>query len=168
MSKTTPVEFRGRGFWAFDVSLSILLAELIDVAEALGSDQRPPWLAGALPTLRVHAVVGADFLFSPDLGLEGGQLDELIGLVAEASRRLRQRRTVTAAEAAQWQVLDDHTVIWRPAAAVETAPIAELGQAIIQLLQGTLPSPPPGTWWYFGLSGGPRTIAMDNPASPDQ
>jgi ATP-dependent helicase Lhr and Lhr-like helicase len=30
MSKTTPVQFRGHGFWAFDVSLSILLAELID------------------------------------------------------------------------------------------------------------------------------------------
>jgi hypothetical protein len=30
MSKTTPVEFRGRSFWAFDVSLSILLAELIE------------------------------------------------------------------------------------------------------------------------------------------
>jgi hypothetical protein len=167
MSKTTPVEFRGHGFWAFDVSLSILLAELIDVAEALGPEQRPPWLAGALPTLRVHAAVN-DLMFPPDLGLEDGQLNELIGLLAEASARLHQRRTVTAAEAAQWRVLDGHTVLWRSAAAVETAPIAELGEAIIQLLRGTLPSPPPGTWWFFGLSGGPRTIAMDKPTSPDQ
>ena len=167
MSKTTPVQFRGRGFWAFDVSLSILLAELIDTAEALGPDQRPPWLAGALPTLRVHAAV-ADLAFSPDLGLEDGQLDEVVALIAEASRRLRQRRTVTAAEAVQWRVLDNHTVLWRSADAVDTAPIAELGEAIIQLLRGTLPSPPPGTWWYFGLSGGPRTVAMHDPTSPDQ
>jgi hypothetical protein len=168
MSKTTPVTFRGRGFWAFDVSLSILLAELIDLAEGLGPDQRPPWLAGALPTLRVHAIVGADFQFSPDLGLEDGQLDGLVALFAEASRRLRLRRTVTAAEAAQWRVLDDQTVLWRPAAAVETAPIAELGEAIIRLLRGTLPPAPPGTWWCFGLSGGPQTVAMRDPLSRER
>jgi hypothetical protein len=167
MSKTTLVQFRGRSLWAFDVSLSILLAELIDTAEALGPQQRPPWLAGAVPKLRVHAAVG-DLLFGPDLGLEDGQLDELIALMAQATRRLRQRRSVTAAEAAQWRVLDDHPVLWRSAAAVDTAPIAELGEAIIQLLQGTLPPPPPGTWWYFGLSEGPRTIAMRGPTSPDE
>ncbi len=39
MSKTTPVEFRGRSFWAFDVSLSILLAELIEsVRDAPGAE----------------------------------------------------------------------------------------------------------------------------------
>jgi len=54
---------------------------------------------------------------------------------------------------------------WRPAAAVETEPIAELGEAVIQLLRGTLPPPPPGTWWYFALSGGPQTVAMRDPAS---
>jgi hypothetical protein len=169
MSKTTPVQFRGRSFWAFDVSLSILLAELIDIAEALGPERRPPWLAGALPTLRLHAAVG-DLLFSPDLGLQDGQLDELIALIAEATRRLRQRRTVTvtAAEAAEWIVLDDQTVLWRPADAVDTEPIAELGEAVMQLLQGTLPSPPLGTWWYFGLSGGPQTVAMRDPTSPDE
>src|SRR5262245_1501864 len=113
MSKTAPVQFRGCGLWAFDVSLSILLAELIGIAEALGPEQRPPWLAGALPTLRVHAVVGADLLFSPDLGLEDEQLDELVALIAQASRRLRQRRTITAAEAAEWRVLDDHPILWR-------------------------------------------------------
>jgi hypothetical protein len=166
MSKTTPVEFRGRSFWAFDVSLSILLAELIDIAEALSPEQRPPWLADALPTLRVHAAVG-DLLFSPDLGLEDGQLDELVALIAQATRRLRQRRTVTAAEATEWRVLDNHTVLWRSAAAVDTAPIVELGEAVMQLLQGSLPPPPPGMWWYFGLSGGPRTVAMRDPASPD-
>jgi hypothetical protein len=168
MSKTTPVQFRGRSLWAFDVSLSILLAELIDIAEALSPQQRPPWLPGALPTLRVHAVVGADLQFNPDLDLEDGQLDELISLIAQATRRLRQQRTVTAAEAAEWRVLDNRPVLWRSADAVDTAPIAELGEAIIQLLQGTLPPSPPGTWWYFGLSGGPRTVAMRDPTSPDE
>ncbi|SRR6266496_2291937 len=167
MSKTTPVEFRGRGFWAFDVSLSILLAELIDIAEALEPEQRPPWLADVLPQLRIHAVVG-DFLFDLDFDLEDEPLDEFIALIAEASRRLRQRRTVTAAEAAEWRVLDDETVLWRSADAVDTAPIAELGEAIIQLLQGTLPPPPAGTWWSFGFSGGPGTVAMRDPISRDE
>src|SRR6266540_4111889 len=125
MSKTTPVEFRGRGFWAFDVSLSILLAELIDIAEALEPEQRPPWLADVLPQLRIHAVVG-DFLFDLDFDLEDEPLDEFI------------------------------------------APIAELGEAIIQLLQGTLPPPPAGTWWSFGFSGGPGTVAMRDPISRDE
>ena len=58
-------------------------------------------------------------------------------------------------------VLDGHTVIWRPARAVATTPIAELGDAIIGLIRGSLPAPPDGTWWLFGLPGEPRTIKMD-------
>jgi len=105
MSRTTSVEFRGQDFWAYDVSLSILLAELIGVAEGLGPEQCPEWLAEVLPQLRVHAVV-SDFLFDLDFGLADAQLDEFVALLEEACRRLRQRRTVTAAEAAEWQVLD--------------------------------------------------------------
>jgi hypothetical protein len=33
---------------------------------------------------------------------------------------------------------------------VSTAPIVELGEALIKLLDGTLPRAPEGTWWAFG------------------
>jgi hypothetical protein len=111
MSKTASVSFRERNLWAYDVSLSILLAELIDVITGLGPGQCPPWLADLLPDLRRHAVVGADFHLDLDLGLTDQQRDHLLALLAQASQRLRERETVTAAEAAEWEVLDGHTVI---------------------------------------------------------
>jgi hypothetical protein len=86
-------------------------------------------------------------------------------LIAEASQRLRQRETITAAEAVGWEVLDGHTVIWRSAPAVGTSPIAELGEAMAALVHGTLPDPLRGTWWLFGATGGPGAIAMDGEGS---
>jgi hypothetical protein len=165
MSRTASVSFRERNLWAYDVSLSILLAELIDVIRDLDRGRCPRWLADLLPDLRCHAVVGADLHLDLDLGLTDPQRDYLLTLVAEASRRLRERETITAAEAADWEVLDGHTVIWRSAPAVATSPIAELGEAVTELVRGTLPHPPRGTWWLFGMTGGPDTIVMDSERS---
>jgi hypothetical protein len=161
MSRTASVSFRKRNLWAYDVSLSILLAELINVINDLGAAERPLWLSGLLPDLRRHAVMGANAHLDLDLGLNESEREQLLTLIAEADRRLRERETITAAEAAAWKVLDGHTVIWRPAPAVTTAAIAELGSAIIGLIHGTLRNPPDGTWWLFGLPGEPRTIKMD-------
>jgi hypothetical protein len=44
MSKTASVSFRERNLWAYDVSLSILLAELINVITDLDPGQCPRWL----------------------------------------------------------------------------------------------------------------------------
>ncbi len=160
MSKTASISFRGRNLWAFDVSLSVLFAELINVIGDRSPGQRREWLADLLPDLRVHAVVGADFHLDLDLGLTDRQRSHLLTLMAEASQRLRERRTISAAQAAAWEVRDGRPVIWRSAPAVDTSPIADLGDAIIELARGTLPDPPRGTWWLFGLPGGPSTIAM--------
>lgn len=161
MSKTVSVSFRRRNLWAYDVSLSILLAELIDTITGLEPGKRPQWLTGLLPDLRRHAVVGADLHLDLDFGLADQQRDHLLALIAQASQRLREREMITAAEAAKWEILDGHMVIWRSAAAVGTAPIADLGEALTALIQGTLPDPPLGTWWLLGMPGGPQTIAMD-------
>ncbi len=115
MSKTASVSFRERNLWAYDVSLSILLAELINVITDLDPGQYLRWLADLLPDLRRHAVVGADFHLDLDLGLTDPQRDHLLTLIAAAAERLRQRETITAAQAADWEVLDGHTVIWRSA-----------------------------------------------------
>jgi hypothetical protein len=161
MSKTASVSFRQRNLWAYDVSLSILLAELIEVITCLDPGERPQWLTGLLPDFRRHAVVGADLHLDLDLGLTDQQRDHLLELIAQAGQRLRERKMISAAEAAEWEVLDGHAVIWRSAAAVDTSAIADLGGAVIALVQGTLPDPPQGAWWLFGMPGGLQTLAMD-------
>jgi hypothetical protein len=160
VSKTVPVGFRTTRFWAYDVSLSILLAETVGVAQETEQGRLAPWLAGVLDRLRVQAVVGSSFALDLDLEVDDAQREQILGYVLEACRRLRRRGTVTATEAYRWNVMPDEPVIWRGADAVDTAPIADLGEAIIALIRGTLPAPPPGTWWFFGVDDGPRTIGM--------
>lgn len=162
MSSTVPVGFRERAVWAWDVSLSILLAHTVQVGEeTLALEHDIAWLAPTLFELRRHALIGAHAYFDLDLALDDSQREQLLGMVAEASRRLRQRGTVTRAEAEQWRILDDHTLPWRSSAeALDAKPVADLGQALIDLVHGNLPLAPPGTWWYLGLEGGPRTIPM--------
>jgi hypothetical protein len=42
-----------------------------------------------------------------------------------------------------------------------TAPIIELGHAIIALVSGSLPRPPKGVAWFYGTPSGRSTIQMD-------
>jgi hypothetical protein len=46
-----------------------------------------------------------------------------------------------------------------------TAPMGDLAHAMVELVRGQLPKPPPGTWWFLGLPTGPRTMTMSG--SPD-
>jgi hypothetical protein len=87
-------------------------------------------------------------------------VDLLITLIDEANRRLAARGTITAVEVAAWNVLDGDTIDLRGAQVVDLAPVIELGQATIQLVQGTLPPAPAGTWWLYGFPGGPHTVTM--------
>ncbi|MGB2568550.1 hypothetical protein ACPFP2_08895 [Micromonospora citrea] len=158
MSRTVPVGFGDRSVWAWDVSLSILLAQTVQVGEEAPEPGRAPWLAPTLFELRRHAVLGADAYFDLDLGLDAAQREQLLEMVAEASRRLRERGPVTRDEATRWRVLGEDTVLWRGADDLDTTPVADLGQALIDLVHGDLPLAPPGTRWCFGVEGGPRTI----------
>ena len=51
------------------MSLSILLAELINVISGLDLAERPRWLSELLPDLRRHAVLGANAHLDLDLCL---------------------------------------------------------------------------------------------------
>ena len=66
MSKTLYVEFRGRGFWAFDVVSGIFLKHLVDVAEARVAVRHEPWLVEAVGHWRFNAVVSDCGLFLDD------------------------------------------------------------------------------------------------------
>ena len=73
MSKTVSVEFGGRWFWAYDVSLGILLLEAIHVARETPPGQRPPRTDAVLEDLRIHVRVGSSFAFPLDADKWDGQ-----------------------------------------------------------------------------------------------
>ena len=77
MSRTASVSFRERNLWAYDVSLSILLAELINVISDLDLAKRPRWLSELLPDLRRHAILGANAHLDLDLGLSEPEREHL-------------------------------------------------------------------------------------------
>ena len=66
MSKTLFVEFRGRGFWAFDVVSGVFLKHLVDAATSSLAYQNQPWLADAVGQWRFNAVISDCGLFLDD------------------------------------------------------------------------------------------------------
>jgi hypothetical protein len=87
-------------------------------------------------------------------------LELLTDVLNQAAARLRGRNVITAADAATWQLTPGQTVIWRGATELPTQPIAELADAMITLVDGTLPKPPEHTWWLYGHPGGIQTVQM--------
>jgi hypothetical protein len=162
VSKTRTVTIGGRGFWAYDVSVSLLLAETIRVGMELSHDQQPSWLPEALDKLRTLVIV-TDFGVAIDDDWPSQGVDLLVQLINEANRRLAARGSITAAEVAEWKAVGADQVHLRGAEVVDLSPVVELGQATVQLIHGTLPPPPAGTWWFYGNEGGPRTIGMREP-----
>jgi hypothetical protein len=158
VSKTVSISFGDRWFWAYDVSFSILLLEAIHVAESVPPNERAPWQDNVLDTLRMHVLLGANVAFPLDGEWDEAQRQYVLTLIADAGQHLRQRRRITAAEAAELYVLDGEPVFLRGADSVDTTAIADLADAIVSMVRGDLPSPPPARVWFFGVEGGPRTL----------
>jgi hypothetical protein len=57
VSQTQYVAYGDRGFWAYDVSLRVLLKHVIDVANERLSTNADPWLADAVSAWRIVAAV---------------------------------------------------------------------------------------------------------------
>lgn len=157
MSKTTAAEYHGFCFWVFDVCQSILFAEMATVASERPAVERSGWLASLEHQLRVHAIVGADFAIPLDQWCDGHE-EQFLALVTVAGRRLAERGTITAQQAAAWIVLDGTPVIWRGQDAVDTDPIVTFAEALASIIRGTYPQAPPGRQWYFGHPGEVQTI----------
>jgi hypothetical protein len=161
VSKTVAVEFRGRSFWAFDVSLSILLHETVLIgARTTDGD----WLAPVLAELRHAAIRGSTGMLDLDLGLTDEQRQVVVRLIEQAGERLSQRELITASEAAQLEIEPSVRVLWRPADAVPTEPILDLSKALAALVRGTLPHAPAGHWWFIGLDSDWQIIGMRDDA----
>ena len=157
MSKTKHVEYRDRWFWAYDVALSIFLKRLIDVAVPHTTTPGNEWLTEAISWWRVVAAV-------PDYGLEvdpawsPAQTDIFIQLADQACGLLADRDYIAADEISAWQILDDLRIYTRGESEVSTAPVVELGQAIIALVHGTAPAAPAEKTWLYGAPGGRTAI----------
>jgi hypothetical protein len=158
MSKTLYVDFRGQGFWAFDVVSGIFLKHLIDVAEPRITDRHEPWLAEAVGRWRFNAICGDCGLFLDDTW-SPEQVQSVRELAMAACELLSKRREISADEMSSWSLLNGEGVFPRGYASVTTESVIRLGQAIIQLLDGSLPEAPRGTWWFFGTEDAPNTLA---------
>jgi hypothetical protein len=160
MSRTASIDHAGRNVWAYDVALGILLKHMIDAASRHDGTHRD-WLSGQVDAWRLIAGIGGgNYGLSVDRRWSQEQIDLFLDIVRQACRTLSERDEIPSSEIESWPILDDLRLHTRGAEVVETAPIIELGQTILALVDGTLPPAPPSTWWYVGLPGGRRTIDM--------
>lgn len=158
MSSTQFVEYQKHGFWAYDVALGVFLKHVIDAASS--HDQGgSKWLADATAWWRVVACVG-DYGLRIDSEWSADQLAVFAELAHRACAQIAGAEVIHAADVASWKVLNNQTIFLRGATELRTTPIVELGRAVIALVHGTLPEPPPGTCWYFGAPDGRSTIRM--------
>lgn len=162
MSKTTTVHFGEDFFWACDVALGVFLKHLIDTAEPHAARPEREWLTEAIADWRVAAVIGDCFGLGIEEFWSPKQRELFISLAEEACRQLSTRDSIGADELQSWKILDGDGVFARGAEHVETAPVIELGRAVIALARGTLEKPPKNTKWLYGWPEGCLTIGMPN------
>lgn len=159
MTATKGIEFEGRFFWAYDVAAGVFLKHLIDEAEA-SQQADAPWLSQAVSRWRVQAAVTECGLTLED-GWSSAQRQTFVELAEAACKKLAARESIPAKEVASWPMTDKLRIFPRSATEVRTAPIIELGRAIIALVSGNLPPSPKGEAWFYGTPTGRSTIRMD-------
>ena len=159
MSKIQPVTYGHSGFWAYDVAAGVFLKYLIDAAQA-SAEANTPWVSEAVSSWRVCAVVG-DFALSLGENWPEDQRATFISLAQEACAALGARESIPAEEIVSWNFVDDYRIHTRGAKVVATAPVIELGRAMIALVCGELAQAPRAEAWIFGLPEGRSTIRMD-------
>lgn len=159
MSKTKFVAYgdwsQAPGFWAYDVALNVFLKYLIDAAQA-NEQANTAWLSSAISDWRVACV--PDFMLRLDANWSSEQRQTFLDLAEEACAKLAARESIPAEEIVSWPILDDIRIFTRGATEVFTAPVVELGRAIIALVRGELPEAPEGQIWLYGAPEGRQTI----------
>jgi hypothetical protein len=162
MSQTLYVDFRGDGFWAFDVVSSVFLKHMIDVASdsAVASE---PWLAETIQNWRVNAVISDMGLFLEDDWSEK-QIETVIDICGAAVTAIRSNGDMSAAEIQSEPLIDNMYIFVRGIDPIPASPVARFGEAMIALLRNKLPTPPAKHWWFYSLADEVRTIEMASDA----
>ncbi len=90
------------------------------------------------------------------------QCQTIVALAEDACRTLSERDSISADEIVKWHILDDEHIFPRGATEILTAPVIELGGAIIALLQGRLPTAPEGKAWLYGTENGRQMLSVES------
>jgi hypothetical protein len=158
MTATKGITFARRFFWAYDVAAGIFLKYLIDEAES-SEEASAPWLSDAVSHWRVQAAI-TECGLTLEEDWSDPQRQNFIALAERACQKIAMRESIPAEEIVNWPLVDDLRIFPRGAADVFTAPVVELGQAIIALVSGNLPPSPKGKAWFYGTPSGRSTIRM--------
>jgi hypothetical protein len=159
MSATKSVTYGHQGFWAYDIVLGVFLKYLIDVVEETGQ-AHTPFLAEAIASWRLAAIY--DFGVGFEESWTPLQRQSIITFAEEACAKLASRESISTEEIAGWTFTGHERVFHRGLKEVCTAPVIELGRAMIALLRNELPEPPKGEAWFFTHTG--RSTIPMNPA----
>jgi hypothetical protein len=157
VSATVFVHFGDRGFWAYDIVLGVFLKYLIDVAEATGYSHAP-FLNEAVQHWRLAPI--ANFGFHLEKSWTALQRHNVIGFAEQVCARLATRDSIPMEEIVGWPFVEGKRLFHRGLKEVRTAPVIELGRAIIALLRDELPKAPKGEAWFF-TDTGRSTIRME-------
>ena len=160
MTATKGISFEGRFFWAYDVASGVFLKYLVDEAEA-SEHKCEPWLLDAMSHWRLQACI-TEYGLSLEERWSSEQRQVFIKLAKEACKKIATRESIPAEEIASWRPVKGEPLSIFPRSATEvlTAPIVELGHAIIALVSGNLPRPSIGEAWFYGTPTGRSTIRM--------
>lgn len=92
--------------------------------------------------------------------LVGSTRQDFVSLAEDACAKLAKRELISANEIVAWPLFDDLRIYPRGATEVFTAPVIELGRAVIALVSGTLPEPPKRKAWLYGTEDGRETLEI--------
>jgi hypothetical protein len=159
MSATKGIEFGGRFFWAYDVAAGIFLKHLTDEARA-SREANAPWLVDAVSDWQVQAAV-TEFGLTLEENWSASQRLTFIELAERVCQTLATRESIPAEEIAAWPLVNDLHIFPRTKGEVLTAPVIELGHAIIAIVHGNLPRSPRNKAWFYGTPSGRSTIRME-------
>jgi hypothetical protein len=155
VSQTKFIAYGENGFWAYDVAHNIFLKYLIDAA-VVSSGSNTDWLSIAIASWRTACL--PDFGLKLEANWTSAQRQTFIALASEACAMFAARESIPSEEIISWPILEDLRIFPRGAREVFTAPIVELGRAIIALISRELPDAPEGEIWLYGAPEGRQTI----------
>ncbi len=159
VTRSVFINFRNRGFWAYDVPSSVFLKFLIDAANDRLESDPSQWLVDAIQNWRVTAVI-PDLSHYAEDDWSQPQIESVTELCKRAVSSIRSHGDILAQEIESWPFVDNYRIFTRRHNPVPCEPVARLGEAFIALLDNSLPKPPDRHWWFFTLDEAPDVIAM--------
>lgn len=147
MTRSQGIHFGERFIWAYDVAVGVFLKHLIDEAE-VSERAEEPWLLEAVSHWRTQAAI-AEFGVTLNEDWTTLQRQVFVELAEKACAKLATRNSIPSTEIITWTLKGDLRISPRGVKEVLTAPVIELGGAIIALVSGQQlpPSRDGEAWW---------------------